>query len=136
MVLEWTDMSIEQESHQMIARLSTRVFLGPELCQNQEWLKIITNYADEVWAAITSLNYFPAVLQPLANKLLPSCRKYRQTSARGRELINSLAEQRREQYRDLEAKGQPLPKAGGNIVWMDDLAKGIPYDLAGAQFFM
>jgi hypothetical protein len=127
---------MEQESLTMIARLSTRAFLGPELCRNPEWLAVINAYSDEVWAAITSLNYWPNLMRPWINGVLPSCRKYRRTAARGQEILYSLAEQRRLQYQTIKAEGLPLPKVGDNIIWMDELAQGSPYDLAGAQFFM
>lgn len=135
-VSAWKIVDMEAMARKVVTRLSTRVFLGPELCQNKEWLDLIDGQPPATNAALNALYAWPSIMRPLVNKVLPSCRRYHRIHERGRQLIMTLAEERRQECRDLKASGQPLPKVGDNITWMDELSEGRPYDLAGAQLFM
>lgn len=57
--------------------MSTRLFLGPDLCRDQEWTKLTTTYTHAVFRAVHCLRLFPPILRPLANQVLPICRRTR-----------------------------------------------------------
>lgn len=61
----------------MVARLSSRVFLGEELCRNREWLDITISCTITNMTASAYLRMFPWFLRPLLNEVLPICRKMR-----------------------------------------------------------
>jgi cytochrome P450 monooxygenase-1 len=106
------------------------MFLGPELCAEPEWREIIDAQPPATNAALGALYSFPSFLRPLINKISPACLEFHRIQARGRALITDLATKRRQEKID------PTSKAGDNILWMDELMNGVPFDLAGAQLFM
>lgn len=61
----------------MVARLSSRVFLGEELCRNREWLDITINSTITNMTAAGYVRLFPYFLRPLVNEVLPICRRMR-----------------------------------------------------------
>ncbi|KAG6315486.1 hypothetical protein E4U22_007789, partial [Claviceps purpurea] len=62
----------------IIARISSKIFLGDQLCRNEEWLQITKNYTTCFSTAATKLRMFPRHLRILAHWFLPECRKLRQ----------------------------------------------------------
>ena len=43
----------------IISRLASRLFVGPELCRNEEWLSTSRGYTENVFRAIIFLRIFP-----------------------------------------------------------------------------
>lgn len=64
---------------------------------------------------------------------LPECRQARATLAEARRVIAPVIEKRREANRKSREAGKPPSKASDTIGWMDEAAKGQPYDAAVAQ---
>ncbi|KAL2879231.1 hypothetical protein SGCOL_005356 [Colletotrichum sp. CLE4] len=48
---EWHEVSLGQTILNVFSRLSSRVFLGPELCRNEAWLNITVIYAVDCFIA-------------------------------------------------------------------------------------
>lgn len=117
-----------------VARLSTRIFLGPELCRNEEWLEMLINYTVEAFLAVHELRKYPAFIRPLVNLYLPGPRRVRAIIASARALIGPEIEKRRKRDAALEAKGERV-KGKDTVRWMDEVAKGRPYDPIINQLF-
>lgn len=64
---------------QLIARVSSRVFIGPELCTNEDWLRISKEYAIDSFIAARTLRQWHFSLRPIVHWFLPECRKVRAT---------------------------------------------------------
>ncbi|KAI1260659.1 cytochrome P450 [Xylariaceae sp. FL1019] len=111
----------------IVARLSSKVFLGEELCHNEEWLKITADHTTTAFQAVEELRLWPLILRPVVHWVLPSCRQARAQIARSREIINPVLEKRREARRN----GGERPHDG--IEWFESNAKGRNYDPALAQ---
>lgn len=118
---------------QLVARVSSRVFIGPELCANEAWLGISKEYAIESFVAARTLRQWHFFLRPIVHWFLPECRKVRATLAEAREIIMPVIEERRKTNRQAREAGQSTSKMADTIGWMDDAAKGRPYDVATAQ---
>lgn len=117
-----------------VARLSTRIFLGPELCCNEEWLEMLISYTVEAFLAVHELRKYPAFIRPLVNLYLPGPRRVRAIIARAGALIGPEIEKRRKRDAALEAKGERV-KGKDTVRWMDEVAKGRPYDPIINQLF-
>ncbi|KAI1330952.1 putative cytochrome P450 monooxygenase [Xylariaceae sp. FL0255] len=97
----------------IVARLSSKVFLGEELCHNEEWLKITSEHTTTAFQAVEELRLWPSILRPIVHWFLPTCRQARAQIARSRDII------------------RPRPHDG--IEWFETNAKGREYDAALAQ---
>lgn len=74
---EWHALPLKDTVQEMVARLSSRVFLGDELCRNREWLDITVQATITTMTAAIVVNMFPRFLRPLVNEFLPLCRSMR-----------------------------------------------------------
>lgn len=76
---DWTSIKIYGPLAKIVARMSARVFVGPELCRDENWLKISTNYAGDFGRAVAALRNWSPWLRPFVGRFLPevvSARKY------------------------------------------------------------
>lgn len=74
---EWHSLNLRATVQEMVARLSSRVFLGEELCRNREWLDITIQATITSMTAATVVSMFPYSLRPFVNEILPLARAMR-----------------------------------------------------------
>lgn len=117
----------------VVARVSSRVFLGPELATNQEWLAITKEYAVDCFIAARALRQWPFFLRPIVHWILPECRRIRAELRKARKIIAPVVEKRRAMNRTTIEAGQTLSKKADTIGWLDTVARGREYDVALSQ---
>lgn len=127
---DWHTVPVKKILVEMVARLSTLAFLGPDLSRNPEWIDLTTSYAVLVVSAAASLNAYPSFLRRLANSILPECRALRETERRAQGFVAAqLAERRR-----INKNGQS-PEFNDVLEWFEVQYKkhGGAYDPTSAQ---
>lgn len=102
-----------------MARLSSRIFLGPELCRNLEWLEITKNYVGASNLAAHKLRTLPAFLWPVMLLADPDCRASRRYRNRAMELIKPVLNARRAEAASYKAKGLPPPVYNDALEWAE-----------------
>lgn len=117
-----------------MARITSRVFLGTEMCRNPQWLRITTTYAIVAFKAVEELRLWPAWLRPLIQWFMPNCTAARAMVRDARNLINPLLEKRRVEKADA-ARGGERFNYDDAIEWVEQTAldKNVSYDPACAQ---
>ncbi|KAF0317432.1 cytochrome p450 monooxygenase [Colletotrichum asianum] len=130
---EWRSVPAKDAILDLVARLSSRVFLGDELCRNEAWLRVTKDYTVISFMAAMKLTFVPRPLRPLVHWFLPDCRLVRQHLAQARALINGVIEQRRAAKREAAAKGGEAPSYNDAIEWAEMECKGQAYDAAVFQ---
>ncbi len=127
---DWHAVHLREKILRLIARISSRVFLGEELCRNEEWLTVTREYTITAFAAAEELRLWPAPLRNFVHWLLPSCRRSREQVKEARRLFKPVLEKRRRQ------------KLGGSvefddaIEWMEKESNGNYYDPVSAQLML
>ncbi|KAJ5024932.1 cytochrome P450 [Bipolaris maydis] len=76
--------------HRLVARVSSCVFLAPELLENAEWIDIAVAYPENSMRAIYQLRSLHPISRPIAQWWMPALRVCRQQAAKSREIINPL----------------------------------------------
>lgn len=69
---QWRTVVLKDTVLDLVARLSSRVFLGRELCREQRWLEIAKSYAVDAVMATFALRMVPGVLRPIAVRIISS----------------------------------------------------------------
>lgn len=87
----------------------------------------------ESFIAVRALRQWHPFLRPIVHWFLPECRQIRKTLNQARGIINPVIEKRRETNRQAQKAGQHPSKMADTIGWMDEAARGRPYDAATAQ---
>ncbi|KAI1491320.1 cytochrome P450 [Biscogniauxia mediterranea] len=130
---EWRKIHAKPVILDIISRISSRVFLGDELCRNEEWLHITKSYTVAAFTAAQDLRMFPSVIRPLVHWFVPQCRSLRALRRRAKEIMAPVIEKRNRIKREAVASGQPVPKFNDAIEWIEEEALKADYDPANFQ---
>lgn len=130
---EWTTRLIREDMLEVVARLSSRVFLGRELCRNRRWLDIAKSYTVDSFLVSRLMRAVPAFLRPLAYLLIPQATSLRRAVRDARKLINPEVERRKAAVNAALAAGEKPPKVADTIGWMYEVAKGKDADYVAGQ---
>ncbi|KAI9154746.1 Cytochrome P450 monooxygenase adrA [Paramyrothecium foliicola] len=130
---EWHDISLPETALQLIARTSSLVLLGPELCDNQEWVPYVVSYIATTHSAMHALSKWPRVMRPLAHWFLPSCKALRADFDKCAGLINPVLEERRRDKKARIAKGLKPKEYLDAMEWLEEMNSGKDYNPTAAH---
>ncbi|KAL0932736.1 cytochrome p450 [Colletotrichum truncatum] len=94
---EWHEVLLGDVLIRIVARVSSVIFLGPELCRNPDWLKITVNYTNKATNAARVLRRWPVFMYKFIHWFLPECQEVRAMVNEARETIAPILEKRRAQ---------------------------------------
>ncbi|KAF3354517.1 ATP-dependent DNA helicase PIF1 [Verticillium dahliae VDG1] len=128
----WTSVLFKDAILNLVARLSSRVFLGEELCRNEDWLRIAKSYAVDALTATYLMRMAPSLLRPIAYWLILQCRRSRQAVQSARKLIDPEVKKRKMLVDDALQSGAKPSKISDAIGRMYQVAAGRPVDFVCA----
>jgi cytochrome P450 len=109
--------------------MTTRAFLGSELCRNAEWLDIAKSFTMNRFAAVAAIQSWPKVLHPVIHWFLPPCKVVRRQIQRARNILMPVLERERRANRE----DQSTKREFSNLAFIDQYANGARYDVTMAQ---
>ncbi|KAL4981326.1 cytochrome P450 [Aspergillus falconensis] len=135
----WTDNSNWHSVHakgtmlQIVAQISSKIFLGDRVCRDPEWLRITIDYTIDAFIASHYLRLWPRLFRPLAARVMTPCRKVRADYQAAKRIIMPLVKERRADREAAYRRGKPPKQYLDALEWMEECAKGRSYDPAAAQ---
>ncbi|KAL0932251.1 cytochrome p450 monooxygenase [Colletotrichum truncatum] len=133
---EWHAINMRSTILHFIARISSRVFLGDELCRNEEWLTITKEYTMNGFASGDRLREWPAFMRPIVHWFIPGCQRLRSQIIEAARIIKPVIEKRRALKAAAIAEGRSPPEFNDAIDWFEQASKGKYYDPAISQLFL
>ncbi|KAI1752691.1 cytochrome P450 [Xylaria castorea] len=133
---EWKEFSLQPVVLSLVARLSSRVFLGEKLCRDPAWLQITTEHPPNAFMAAYKLRLYPKILRPIVHWFLPECQLLRQHYAQAHSVIQPVIDQRKEEKRNALKAGLPAPAYDDAIDWAQEESKQTPWDPVTFQLAM
>ena len=135
---EWQTTSVNGSVADVVVRLTSRVYLGSNLCRNPLWVKIGKSYTSDVFIAAKQLRIIPRFLRPLAHWFIPSCRVVRTTVHTAHRLIGPEVQRRRQNAHEALLATGKTPKAADSIAWMHEIAitRGYEVDYVASQLML
>ncbi|KAF4546943.1 Cytochrome P450-like protein 88 [Elsinoe fawcettii] len=132
---EWYTITLKPAILDIIARISSRIYLGDELCRNTEWLAVTKVYTSAFFAAPVKLALFPAPLRRLAHWFIPECKILREQVQEARRIIGPIVHRRQALQAKALSEGCPAPQFHDALGWAaEESAKnGMDYDPAVTQ---
>jgi cytochrome P450 len=124
---EWREVNLKKSMVDLVAELSTRVFLA-EMCRDEEWLQLSANYASNAFRAISQLRTWPIHLRPFVHWFMPAFRRARADVKQSRQMIRPVLAARKAQKEQAIKERKPPRKYNDACEWMEEVAKGRPYD--------
>ncbi|EUC33567.1 hypothetical protein COCCADRAFT_4868 [Bipolaris zeicola 26-R-13] len=129
---EWHSINIKGTVLEIVAQLSSRVFLGPELCRNPAWLRITVDYTTNLFFGVEALKKWHSFLRPIVWRFVPEVRKVRQQIEEAIRLIQPVVDKRTAESRSSAASSNKV-KYSDAVQWAHELAGGRPYHPALLQ---
>ncbi|PVH94597.1 cytochrome P450 [Periconia macrospinosa] len=100
---------------ELVTCASARVFVGPELCRNPDWLATATGYTLDVAKVTTDLNRYYRIFHPFIAPFLKSRQQIKTRFTLAKKLLAPLIESRR---------SKANPPSPDMIQWLVDTATG------------
>ncbi|KAK8015187.1 ent-kaurene oxidase [Apiospora arundinis] len=117
---KWVPVNMFNYLSLIVARVTGRVFVGPELCRDPAWIKVSLEYDVNVGTAVVMLRMFPPFLHPIIARLLPSWWRAHRDIKTAHQIIGPAVRERR----DKEANDIDYQKPHDLLQWMMDEAQG------------
>lgn len=132
-VSEWRNFTAYEEILDVVARVSSRVFLGQELCRNDKWLDITKSYTINAMTAATGLRVYPVWMRSILHWFDPRCKEVRRQATLAAELIDDIHKKREETRKQAVAVGKTPPRFEDALDWFDDEGAGCSFSMSSVQ---
>ncbi|KAH6625922.1 ent-kaurene oxidase [Boeremia exigua] len=130
---EWKEVRIRDPLLDLVARLSSRVFLGAELCRDENWLKITKEYTINSFQAAVKMTIVPYPLRFIWRLFSKDCAVVARDFNKAVDIITPVIEQRRKLKEEARLKGEKVPSYNDAIEWAEMETQCHPYDPASFQ---
>ncbi|KAJ3495733.1 hypothetical protein NLG97_g3184 [Lecanicillium saksenae] len=130
---EWHEANVRETILQLVARISSRVFLGDELCRNADWLRVTKEYTVASFNAAEELRQWPYLLRPIVNRFLSSCLTTQAMLKESRTIITPVIKKRYAARAAAAAKGVPYVESNDAMDWFASADPKKFYDAATFQ---
>lgn len=121
---EWSTRTIKDDTEELVARLTSRVFLGKDLCRNKRWLEISKSYTIDSFELSYLLRTVFTPFQPIAYWFYPQATRLRQAIRDAHALIDPEVERRKDIVESALEAGEKPPRVSDTLGWMYELSKG------------
>ncbi|KAM0499443.1 hypothetical protein ACHAP8_005599 [Fusarium lateritium] len=91
---EWHTLNLNEHISTIVSRMSSRVFMGEELCRDEGWNNASAYYTRKTFEAMMILCVIPRWLRPYIHWILPQCREVRRALTAARKELNPHIERR------------------------------------------
>ncbi|KAH6860614.1 cytochrome P450 monooxygenase-like protein [Alternaria rosae] len=115
---------------QLIARLSTRVFLGDTMCRNTAWLEASKAYTVASFTMILKMTALPSSVKFLVPWFSSEAKNVFKHGATCRAILTPLLAERRALKAEARRNGRPEPFFNDMIDWFEQKSGGKGYDPA------
>ncbi|KAG8156754.1 hypothetical protein KVR01_013359 [Diaporthe batatas] len=89
---EWELRTVAEVAMEPVAQASARVFVGPKLCRDEAWMRIMRNFTHMAAGSLQAVKMWPAFLHPWVAPFLPALKTVERTWAEGRRVLREAAE--------------------------------------------
>ncbi|CAG9950337.1 unnamed protein product [Clonostachys rosea f. rosea IK726] len=115
----WTEVVARDRVLDIVARVSSRIYLGDEVCRNARWLAITKLYTTHFFSAATKLRMYPHIVRHLVHWFIPECKLLRSQFNDAQKILQPIINYRRDLRRAALATGEPVPEFGDALGWVE-----------------
>ncbi|KAI1633021.1 cytochrome P450 [Biscogniauxia mediterranea] len=110
---DWTEVDIHHVLLRVVAMVSGRVFIGPELCRNEQYLESSINYTMDVMSAQRAVQQMKPWLRPFFASRLPQVKRLDQRIKEAQAFLSPVVEKRMK-----EASDPSCEKPDDMLTWL------------------
>ncbi|ATY61274.1 trichothecene C-8 hydroxylase [Cordyceps militaris] len=130
---EWHEANVRESILQLVARISSRVFVGEELCRNPDWLRVTKEYTVASFQASEELRQWPYLLRPVANRFLASTRRAQTLLKEARAVVTPVITRRYAARAAAAAAATPYVESNDAMDWFASADPQRFFDAANFQ---
>jgi hypothetical protein len=93
---DWTEVTIYKAVVDIIAQVSGRIFVGPELCKDATYLECSINYTMDLVNSVTAIKALRPWLRPFLASRLPEIQQLRKRERTAAEYLKPIIKQRQD----------------------------------------
>ncbi|KAF5656120.1 ent-kaurene oxidase [Fusarium circinatum] len=106
---EWHGVKPQEDLIRIVSRVSSRIFMGEELCRDEEWNRVSSEYTLMSFGYSHTLRTYPRWLRPYIHWFLPQCRAIRAKLNEARQCLKPHIDRRNAIKQKALAEGKPCP---------------------------
>lgn len=133
---QFHEVYVKQATSKIVAKLSSRVFLGKNLARNSQWLRIAASYTHDSYSAAHDLRQWNFLLRPFVFNFLPNLRRLRHEVQEATRLIMPEVALRKAVVDEALKTDQKPPKSADAIGWMHEISRGRQVNYVHGQLFL
>lgn len=118
----WNEVVAKDRVLDIVARVSSRIYLGDEVRHNAQWLAITKRYTRHFFTAATKLRMYPRIARHLVHWFIPECKLLRSQFNDAQKILQPIVDRRRGLSRAALATGEPVPEFGDALGWIEQEA--------------
>ncbi|KAF6843909.1 trichothecene c-8 hydroxylase [Colletotrichum musicola] len=130
---EWHEITPKDDILQIVSRMSTRVFMGAELCRDKNWVKASADYTAAAFSIGWELSHWPRWSRPYVHWFLPGCWEVRRLLTEARRVLKPHLDRRDARKAEALARGEKGVIFDDSIEWIEDVKGGRYFDPAIEQ---
>ncbi|KAH6619964.1 cytochrome P450 monooxygenase-like protein [Boeremia exigua] len=133
---EWKEICIKDATLDLIARVSSRVFLGEELCRNPEWIGLTKEYTANAFSAGLRMSLVPKYLVRVYSWFSADARVVRKNSKDSRRILTPVVEKRKAIKAQAQREGLSIKPFEDALEWAELESQGAAFDMGALQLLM
>ncbi|RGP79184.1 putative cytochrome p450 monooxygenase lova [Fusarium longipes] len=106
---EWHQIDPQPEIIRIVSRMSSRVFMGEDLCRDEKWLEVSSDYTVQLFQTADTLRKYPRWVRPYVHWFLPSCQTLRKQLQVVRAHLQPHIDRRNAAKQEAIAEGRSSP---------------------------
>lgn len=119
----WTAVNINNIVLRIVARTSSRIFIGPEYCRNDEWIDVSINYTVAAFNAAYAIKRWPPLLRPFVYRFTSEYKEAVKFMEKGKAFIVPMVKERLRREDEALANGKIYTKPNDLLQWFMDGAE-------------
>jgi hypothetical protein len=138
MAIVWKEVIIKECLLDIVAHLSSRIYLGDELGPDEQWLKISKLYTSHFFTAATKLCMYPRLVRWLVHWVIPECKLLRIHFRNAQDILQPIVDRRRGLRAAAIATVKAAPDFRDALDWVEReaAAKGVQCNPAIFQLLL
>ncbi|OKL62874.1 hypothetical protein UA08_01834 [Talaromyces atroroseus] len=114
-LLDWTPVNLNDLLLRIISQASARIFVGPSLNRNKEWLDMSEKFATDVMIGGEKLKGWRPILRPIAQYLIPEVRRIQADHEEAYQMLRPVLEARDKEQAEI---GDAYMKPNDMLEWI------------------
>ncbi|KAJ5563148.1 cytochrome P450 [Penicillium sp. DV-2018c] len=127
--VDWHTVPIRETVLALVAQMTTRALIGPELSRNPEWLEIAISFTTNRAIAVAAIQAWPRFLQPLIHWFLGPCQTVRRQIQHADRILLPVLREKTHRAGERSADEQEF----STLTFIDQFANGARYEATLAQ---